>query len=144
VSFVCWFITLNLKKKYPFQYCILNINIFWLKIYFISCILYIHAIYHMNMNNIFLKHIFKIHNFQGQKHFWAKCAQFNYKEKIYQFKSFFRSNYQFKHHFQFSKWMLHIWYKKKTFEKKQKLSIFKVWVLWTCNFLKNLCQALNM
>jgi hypothetical protein len=38
--------------------------------------------------------LFKIHNFQGQKHFWAKCAQIGYEKKIHQFKSFCLLNYQ--------------------------------------------------
>jgi hypothetical protein len=37
----------------PFNICILDINIFWLQIDFISFILCIHALYHIYMNNFY-------------------------------------------------------------------------------------------
>jgi hypothetical protein len=40
------------------------------------------AFYHINMNKFCLRHIIKIHNFQGQKHFWTKCVQMGYIKKF--------------------------------------------------------------
>ncbi len=40
------------------------------------------AFYHINMNNFCLRHILKIDNFQGQKHFWTRCAQKGYIKKF--------------------------------------------------------------
>jgi len=34
------------------------------------------------MNIFYLSHIFKIHNFQGQKHFSTKCVQMGYKKNV--------------------------------------------------------------
>jgi hypothetical protein len=65
--------------KYSIWHCMLNTNTFWLQIDFISCILCIHALYNINMNNFYWSHIFKICNCQCQKHFWTKCIQMGYK-----------------------------------------------------------------
>jgi hypothetical protein len=54
---------------------------FWLQIDFISYILCIHALYHINMNK-YCKGNIEIHNFQGKRHIWTKCAKIGYKKNF--------------------------------------------------------------
>ncbi len=89
MSFLCWHITLNFVFWTPNLTLHVKYKYILTIIWFYIIILCIHAFYHINMNNLCEIHIFKIHNFWGQKHFWAKCAQMGYIKKI-QFKSFCR------------------------------------------------------
>jgi hypothetical protein len=58
---------------------------------------------------LLLSHIFKIHNFQNQKHFWVKCAQIGYKKKFINSNPLALLIINVKILFQFSKGMVHIW-----------------------------------
>ncbi len=88
VAFLCSSIILKFVFVISICYCGLNINISLLHLHPTSYILHIHTLYHIKMNNFCWNQILKIHNFQGQKCVWTKCAQICCKNIFFQFQIF--------------------------------------------------------
>jgi hypothetical protein len=78
--FFFWIFCLQLYVTFYFFYYILILC------HYMWCI---HALYHKKMNNFFSRHIFKIYNFQGQKHIWTKSAKMCCKHEFHQFQLIF-------------------------------------------------------
>jgi hypothetical protein len=81
-----------------------------------------------------------MHNFQGQKHFWTKCVQIGFFLKIINF-ALLIINIKILSNFKNNGAHL---VEKKDIWKKQRLSIFKVWVFSAYKNIFYLCQALSM
>ncbi len=88
VSFLCWFIILNFVSWISHLTLHFNISIFWLQIDLTSCLLCIHALYHIYIWTTFVKITFSKSIIFRVKHFWTKCAQMGYKNNFHQFNPF--------------------------------------------------------
>lgn len=53
----------------------LNVIFFCLWFVLISHVLCIHAFYHLKIHNFCSRHVFEIHNLQGQRHVWTRSVK---------------------------------------------------------------------
>ncbi len=80
------FIHCPLTQVSHFSYLVYNYvtyKFFWIYLDPISYIWCIHVLYHLKTNYFGSSHIFKIYNFQNQKHIWTKSAKMCYKHELH-------------------------------------------------------------